>query len=479
MLRRLPPPLALVLAAAAILSVAWTFSTAPLQGPDEPAHVNYAQYLAETGGRPAVATGPHPDSTEVGTALTFLNLAQLQADPNARPAWSQQEERKFDEVDQMFGDEAEEDGAGPNPLGKNPPLYYAYEAIPYWVGSLGSFWDRLVVMRLASGVLFVITVLCAWLAAAEVFRGMWPRFMAAASVALLPQLAFLSGTVNSDNLLVTIWSAFAVAALRLVRRGPSGGRTALVCLLAAMSLVTHGRGLAIVVPLVAVLAVAYLRDRAPVLTRLRTLAPGVTVLAGAFALYRTLLAPEGGAYGGEVNVGGAGFSLTQFISTTWQFYFPALPFMDARPGPPYGFRQVLVERFFGQFANLEVSYPAGVYDILQLAVVAGLIALCVLAVRRRGDLRARWPELVVAVSMFAGMMGLLHAASYRALVGSGDPLITGRYVLPLVVVFALGLAFVLTSLPRRLGPVLGATLLGGLTALQLAGLVLTLGRFYG
>ena len=44
----------------------------------------------------------------------------------------------------------------------------------------------------------------------------------------------------------------------------------------------------------------------------------------------------------------------------------------------------------------------------------------------------------IAVSM----IGLLHLASYRALVGSGDPLITGRYLLPLVTVFGLAVAFV-------------------------------------
>src|SRR3954452_21030301 len=77
MLRRIPRPLALLLAVAALLSVAWTFTLAPFQGPDEPAHFNYSQYLAETGHRPSVNLGGHPDSTAAANALYFFNLDQL------------------------------------------------------------------------------------------------------------------------------------------------------------------------------------------------------------------------------------------------------------------------------------------------------------------------------------------------------------------------------------------------------------------
>ncbi len=47
-------------------------------------------------------------------------------------------------------------------------------------------------------------------------------------------------------------------------------------------------------------------------------------------------------------------------------------------------------------------------------------------------MRARWAELAVLAAIAGSMIGLLHLASYRSLVGSGDPLITGRYLLPLV-----------------------------------------------
>lgn len=480
MLRRTPRPLALLLAVAALLSVGWTFGTAPFQGPDEPAHFNYAQYLAETGKRPSVTQGTHPDSTGVGAALNFLHLDQLAGVGNARPAWGELEEQRFERVLRAAGEEADEDGAGPNPLAKNPPLYYAYEAVPYMVGSLGSFWDRLTLMRLASGVLYLIAVAFAWFAAAEAFAATWPRLMAAGSVALLPQMTALSGTVNADNLLVAAWSAFFFFALRLARRGPSTRLVLGLCAAAAASLLTHGRGIAIAIPLAGTLALALLLARPSPRQALRWLAPGVALLVVAFGVYRFLLTPETGAYGGEVTLSSArGMTIKGFLNVVWQFYLPPLPFMDPPIGPDYGYRQVFIESFFGRFATLEVGFPGEVYTLIQAACAIGLAGLVATIAGRWAEVRERWPQVAVALLTTASMIGLLHLASYRSLVGTLDPLITGRYLLPVIVGFGLAIAFVVSSLPARAGALVGGTVLGGLLVLNLSGLLLTLTRFYG
>jgi 4-amino-4-deoxy-L-arabinose transferase-like glycosyltransferase len=476
--RRIPRPLALLLGVAALLSTAWTFTTAPLLGPDEPAHFNYAQHLAETGHRPTAVGGPQSDSTQTITALVFPNLGQLPADRSARPAWSEFEERRFDEAIRFFGEKAEEDGVGPNPLGKNPPLYYAYQVIPYAIGSSGSYWDRLTLMRLASGLLFLATVAFAWLAAGELFRSAWPRTLATACVALLPQLGFISGTVNADNLLITVWTAFAFAALRLVRRGPTIAGTVAVCGIAGLSLLTHGRGTAIVVPLAVTLLAAFARARPPARLTAAALGAGLSLLGAMLAVYRLFLTPAGGAYGGEINVAAPGFNIGQLLAWTWQFYLPRLPLMDARNGPPYGYRQVMIESFFGQFGAVDTPFGRPLYDLIQRACALGLIALVVVVIARWPAVRARWAQVAVLGSMVVGKLALLHTASYRALVGGPDPLITGRYLLPLAVVFGCTVAFVVSSLPRRAGAIVGAVCLAGLVALSLGGLLITVTRFY-
>jgi hypothetical protein len=335
-------------------------------------------------------------------------------------------------------------------------------------------------MRLASALLILLATVFTWLAASELFAATWPRLIATGCVAFLPQLTSLGATINADAMLVAVWSAFTYTALRLTRRGPSVRGLFALAALAAASLLTHGRGTAIVPAFVITLVVLCVQRRPSLVQAVRLLAPALGLLVAVFAVYRLFLAPGAGAYGGEVVLApSGGLTLKGFIGTTWQFYLPKLPFMAPRIGPPYGYHQVFIETFFGRFASLEVLYPPGVYALIQVAAFFGLITLAWALATRWHAVRARWGQLVVLIAIAGSMIALLHLASYRSLVGSSDPLITGRYVLPLATVFGLTVAFVLTSLPRRVGAVLGTLVVTSLLALNLVGLMLTFTRFYG
>jgi len=473
-----PWALAVLLALTALHSVAWALVTAPLQGPDEPQHVAYAQYLAETGKRPSPVSGARPESTQLGSVRFFLNLGQLAGDRNARPAWTEAEMTRMRAILAEQTEADRQDGSGPNPLAKNPPAYYALQAVAYRAGGLvGDLFTQLLVMRLLNAVLLLATVAMTWLLAAELFRATWVRVTAAACVALQPQLGFLSGAVNSDNLLVAAYTALVLAGVRLVRRGPSVGRVIAACAAAALCLLTHGRGLAAAPALVAVVLIALVRHRPAVRAVLPALAAGAAVLFLAAGLYRLALAPETGAYGGELNAGQT-FSPAGLVSWTWQFYFPALPFMEPK-AVDYGYRQVLIESFFGQFGTLDTPFSRALYDFIQDVVFVGLVALVLSAWVRRRALGRHLATVLALLALAGAMFGLLHLASYRAAANGGDPLVTGRYFLPLVSLFGVGIAFVLASLPRRAGPVVAGAVLGGLVALSLGGLGITLARFYG
>jgi hypothetical protein len=93
--------------------------------------------------------------------------------------------------------------------------------------------------------------------------------------------------------------------------------------------------------------------------------------------------------------------------------------------------------------------------------------------------RSHWPQIAVLLSMTVSLLALLHVASYRALRTGTDPLITGRYVLPLAVVFGCTVAFVVTSVRPRIAAALGTLVLAGMLVLNLTGLMLSLARFYG
>jgi 4-amino-4-deoxy-L-arabinose transferase-like glycosyltransferase len=472
-------PLRLILVVALMETLAWSVVTAPLQGPDEAAHYSYAQYLAETGHRPLFGGGSATISSDTGTAFAAFNLYGLVGRGDARPYWSKSSSDGWKRAQSSLKRAQRDNGSGPNAVAKNPPLYYAYEGIPYRLARGSGFLDRLFAMRLANGLLFVLTVLFTWLAAAELFRSVLARTVAAAVVALQPMLAFMSGVVNPDTMLATIWAAFVLVALRLLLRGVTTARVLGVLALAAASVLTHGRGLPLVPVAVLALGLAWWRHRPRIGRRLVWAGGAATVVVGAVVALK-LVSNGNGAYGGEINLG-HNFSLAQFLGFVWQFYLPKLSFMDVRIGPPYGYRQLFIERYLaGEFGSLEVLFSTSVYRLVQLGAGLGLAGLAAALVARRRQLRPRWDVMVLLTAVVVVCVGFLHLASYRALVGgaAGDPLIVGRYLLPLTCILGLAVAFVVSSVRLRWQPYLAALIVGLGVLLQLGALGLTFARFY-
>jgi 4-amino-4-deoxy-L-arabinose transferase-like glycosyltransferase len=376
---------------------------------------------------------------------------------------------------------ARADGYGPNAIAQNPPLYYIYESLPYSVVGAQHILTTVFWMRLWSGVLFLLTVAFTWLAAGELFgRRRWLQALAAGSVCLLPQVAYMGSIINPDIALVAIWTAFIWLALRLVRRGPSWDRILAVGLVVALSVVTHGRGLSLVVPGAVALAVTFLRRRY-LDWKIGAAVAGAVVVVGLALVwaFHVTSTTGGSAYGGEARFVAGGFTLKGFLNYVWQFYFPRLPGMDVKIGPDYGFDQVFVYSFFGLFGSLEVPLPAWVYDWLHAAELIGLVALLgCLWVRRRAVLRS-WDVLVVMATTFGSLLLVLHFVAYRDMLGQpGDPVLVGRYVLPLISLWALGISTVAATLPRRFGLALATAVLAAGALLQITGLGLTLTRFY-
>jgi hypothetical protein len=282
---------------------------------------------------------------------------------------------------------------------------------------------------------------------------------------------------------VTISTGFVLAGLRLLRRGPTPGGVAAVGLLAGLGVLTHGRGFALVPPALVVVAVALLRARPPRREALcqAALSGGALLACGVLAfLWTRSGSGGGGAFGGEVGrAASESFNPRQFLSYLWQFYFPHFSFLTPSLGPPYGYRQMYIETFFGGYANFEVNFRPAVYDWLQILAFVGFVGLYTAVLSRWRIVWRRWPGVLFAVSVFVSLMALLHISSYRDLQVGGDPLITGRYMLPAVALFGLAIAWVIGSLPRRFGPWIGALLLAGFVALDIEGFLINAQRFYG
>jgi 4-amino-4-deoxy-L-arabinose transferase-like glycosyltransferase len=443
------------------------------------------QHVAETGGPPSSVHygGAGSHSTEQTFALDRLGLRMLMGSHGARPFDDSVEQGEWRAFEAGATAQQRADGEGLNPIAKNPPLYYAYESVAYLASPSDGLFDKLLMTRLANVLLFLVTVACAWLAVAELTRRLWVRTLTAAVVALQPQLTSTAGIVNADTMLVTIWSAFTALAIRTLVRGPTLRRTLGLAALTVCSALTHGRGLALLPALALVAGIAFWHHRPVRRDALRWSAGGAAVLAAGLVVFRVFSTSGGGTggelYGGQANyIRQGGFDPWGFVSHVWQFYLPKLPLMADPVGPDYGFREMYVETFFGSFGWLEIRFPERVYSVLLLGVGVGLACLLAAMVARRAALRPRRHVVLGLAAICVSLIALLHLVSFMALLGSGDPLIVGRYLLPLVVPFALAIAFVASSLPRRLGVIAGGLLIAVGLVLQLSGLAMTIERFH-
>jgi hypothetical protein len=472
--------LSVLLVVAALHGTAWAVVTAPWNGPDEVAHFAYAEHLAQTGHTPQRSEGEGSQSTAQNVALFRLNLFSIRLQPSGKPIYS-----ALDRTKRELGrlpDAAYKNGSGPNSAAHYPPLYYAYEAVAYRLTPSHSEFTRLFVMRLATVLLFVVTVALTWLIATELLAVTWARALATGLVALQPKLAFGAGIVNPDLMLVVLSTGALLFALRMVRRGPHARSVVGLAVCASAGVLTHPRGYFLVPFALIALAIAAWRLR-PALRQMIALgagALGAMILSVAIALLWVRGHTHGAAgIGGSGNPPLTGLNLRQFVSYVWQFYLPKLSFMSPKIGPSfYGYRQVYIDSFFGNFASLSVNYRPVYYDGMQVLAGVGLVALYTTAVARRRTVLANWPVVVVSATFFAGLMALLHLVSYSSLRVSSDVVITGRYLLPAIALYGCAAAWVCSSLPRRMGLPLGGILLGLSALAAVGGVGMSLGRFY-
>jgi len=475
--RRPPAALLVLLVLAALGSIAWGLLVPALQGPDESSHLGAVSRIADRGAL-LPAAREQGLSRELLVTASEAGFGPLVGNLGARPFWTPLDERRLRAAEDRLGDAADDPVAAPpasppvQGTNRNPPLYYAYLALPWRAAAGSSFIDRVHLARLFNVPLLLATVALTWLIAGALAPGTpWARPLAAGFVALQPQLSFLSGTVNPDVLLVTLFTAFIALAVRTLRTRPSPVLMAALAATALAASATHPRGV-LLFPVAAIVVLLSpglgRRHRRPLLAL-------AVVLAGAALLV-------GGAYLERTTADGisAPFDVRQFASYVWQFYLPRLSFMDPAIGGDYGAADVWVRTFFGTFGSLEVQFPGWTYDLLGAVALVALAGFAAALVRHRAVVASRWRTGVALLVLIVLTVAALHVVAYRTLLIAGDdPIIVGRHLLPLVSVVAVGVAVAGLALPRRLGRGYAAVVLSGLVLLQLGGLGITLSRFYG
>jgi len=482
-LARVPRGAAICALVAILNAAAWSVLVPAFQMPDEPAHYAYAEYLVQHGQPPASQPSDRRSSSEEA-ALEALKFHEMQSFAEEGTIWSAQEQAQMRAALSAGGSRADGNGAGKE-VGGEPPLYYAYQAIPYALAGGGTVLDRVQLMRLASALVAGVTVLFTFLFLREALPAVPEAWtVGALGVAFAPMFAFMSGAVNSDNLLYAASAALFYLLARGFRRGLDGRLAVAIGAALATALMAKVNAFGLVPgTALALLVLGRRRERAwrPQTLALPALALGVAAapVLLEMALNATVWGrPVVGATAGNFRTSALHPQLGSALSYAWQFYLAPLPGMSSHPLGPFALRELWIRGFVGEFGWVDTFFSRAVYDVALVPVAAIALLLGRTLLARRARLRARIGELASYAALAVGVMAFVASASYVSYLRYHESIAQVRYLFPLLPLYAALLALAAPAGGRRWTPVLGAAIVVLAVAHDVFSQLLVVARYY-
>ena len=472
----------------------WSVVVPPFMVPDEISHFGYAQYFAETGKPPP--QGPvYPYSRQESAALQALEFGAVYGSQLNRGIFTSVEQADLRTI--LAANNYPLGPGGATTATNQPPLYYALEAVPYWLSPSNDLLTRLVFMRLLSALMAAGTVLAVFLFLRELVpHTPWAWTVGALMVAFQPMFDFIGAGVNGDNLLYLASAVTIYVIARAYRRGLTTARSVGIGAALAVGMLAKLTFLALVPGAGLALALLAWRARPSGSTRaLRMLAIGVAAAAAPVALYLLLnvtVWDRGSALAGGLSsvTSAAGSGATtvtwhEIFDYTWQLYLPAhLPLLGGLmnhfyfPGI-YPLWQIWLDGSIGHFGWLNYTFPLWVYHAFQRLVYV-LAALGAIGLwRARAAIRPLLGLFACYAVMALGLLVIIGYTGARDLATSQYLFPQARYLFPLLAFYALAIVLATKALPRRWAPVLGGLLVVLAMAHSLFAETLTISRYYG
>lgn len=465
----------------------WGIVVPPFQVPDETAHFAYAQYLAETGKPPPEQGSPY--SPQEASALRNLFFGQVIGHPQIRGVITNGENKALRTA---LARHPSPVGGGGNAQANQPPLYYAIEAIPYWLSPSHDILTRLALMRLVSALIAAGTVLAIFMFLRELLPQFpWAWTVGALVVAFQPMFNFIAAGVQSDNLLYFTSALTFFLLMSAYRRGLTDRRAAAIGLVTAAGVLSKLTFIGLI-PGVA-LAVALLVRRASEIDRrgaIRMLSLAAGAAAAPILLYTLLnetVWHRGGPTAGGLAIATVGtgptgqvITLRETLSYLWQFYLPRLPMMHNHYFPgTYPVLSIWIDGSIGRFGWLDYGFSHWVYDLGRylLALFASLAVIGAFAIRVQ--MRRVLPIFICFGVMAFGLLGEIGYSGIRYRIYTGFQFEQARYLFPLLGLYATFIVLVARGVGRRWAPVLGAGLVVLAMAHGLFAETLTVARYYG
>jgi 4-amino-4-deoxy-L-arabinose transferase-like glycosyltransferase len=462
-LRRLPLAVWAIVLVAFLHGLAWAALTPSFQGPDEIAHVGYAQYVAETG-KPPKRVAPYA----APAADTAAVLSELPWSVTGRPSWSPAADRALERAitdrAQKGKDHAGELGAAYQ--GPNPPLYPYLMAVPYHAAGAfgGDILDRIFVMRAATAALGALAVLFVVLLLRELFpRHRMAWYAGGLAVALQPAFGFLIGTVNNDVAVIAAGSAELWLLARVYRRGLSPGLASALGIAVTVGLLSKVSAYGLLAVLGWGLFLLLLRER----RQWRRFVP-LALLALIVAVVPLLIeqairpieyvtngpiaATAAGGANGETAPAPPAKGARDFLSYLWQFWLPKAPFMDEQfPAyPHYPVWDTYVQAFAGRFGWFSFGFSPDASRAMTV-VLAGLVVGALAAFARfRVALRRNLLLLPLLGGAFVGFAVMVNIKGWQFRNDTGGANFEQvRYLFPMIGLYGVLVAAAVLAFPRR------------------------------
>jgi uncharacterized membrane protein len=483
-LRRVPRVAWMCALIAFLNATAWALIVPPFQGKDETDHFAYVVQLAEDGSLPEGQgyTGRWPAAESF--ALQALHYNQVRHSP-ATPSISTMREQAT--LDEALHAGAPTQGVGQAGIASTePPLYYALQAVPYYLGSPNVL-VQLQLMRLLGAVFGALTALLAFLFLRETLPGSpGAAIVGGLCVALQPLLAFMSGSVNPDSLLYTVAAAVLLCLARAFRRGLTRRNAIVLGLLIAAGFLTKlnfvGFAAGVYLGLL-LLAVRGARSTG----RGALASPALAACIGAlpailYALSNALSSrPVFGlasGFGGKLS--SESQSLSHELSYIWQLYLPRLPGMTHYFAGLTTFKDVWFDRSVGLYGWFDTMFAPWVNDVALIPAAIAVVLCGRELLARRGALRARLPELATYAAITVGVLAMVGASSYVGdVIEHEAPFGEPRYLLPMLPLFGAVIALAVRGAGRRWAPVVGAALVMLILGHDVFSQLQVIARYYG
>jgi hypothetical protein len=251
--------LGLLLLITLLKGVTWCAVIPVGQAPDEPSHLALAQFIGEFGRLPGPDDRFQSDEFAQVMNLTQLYLISFHPEAKQRFSTDQTGPRELDvlALDRTLSQSFELQSY--STAMHVPPLYHALGALGYRLVYSGSALARIYAVRLVSVVLTAILVVIAYFAVRDLFpeqQEMWVTVPLV--VSFHPMVTFLGSVVNSDILVIVLFSLILWLSIRVVRYGLNWKYALLLGIAVGLGILTKpmvlASGLALAISLLVTLA---------------------------------------------------------------------------------------------------------------------------------------------------------------------------------------------------------------------------------